>query len=166
MEASVVVESCAPQHRSVRHHASRNIFGFNVVAGIAGTCFRDHTQIAWIDKPNELPALPCQQSIRPLWIRTRVLSVSAPGCRKARLYVSKLLYPLYILRVVTSLRRNGITTMAAGATKADRVFSIFELVECSSCAVLEHRLNESVTRNAAFDFCLGSGLLSSSCVRS
>src|SRR5215212_8524324 len=135
MKTAVVVERGAPEHRAVRHHAARHVFGFQFVTRTR-TRLSHHTQIARIDKPHKLPTLARQKRVRSFRIRARVLAIPSPLTRKHRPHMRFLLQA-----------RNRIPTMTRRTTQPNGILSILEPLERLSRPILMHRLDLPMTRD-------------------
>jgi len=64
-------------------------------------------------------------------------------------------YTFDFFSIIAGLDCYRVAAMTCGATKTDGVFSVFKFVERFSRAVLVHRFDKTVTRNAPFKFGLG-----------
>src|ERR1051325_8106992 len=102
----------------MRHHAARNIFRLDVMAGAPAASLRRYTQVSGIDKANKLPTLPGQQSICAFRVRAGVLAVAFPLVRKARADMGLVLDALDLFGIVIGFSWHGIAAVAGGARQS------------------------------------------------
>src|SRR4029079_4760431 len=131
-------------------------------AAAAGLTY--NSQISRVDKANEFPTLFCKKSVCAFRICACVFPVPCPLGREPRLNVRLSFHTLDLFSIIAGLDCYRVAAMTCGATKTDGVFSVFKFVERFSRTVLVHRFDQTVTRNAAFEFrlsrlCSLSGLL-------
>src|SRR6266536_2967663 len=104
-KAPVVIESSAPKHSAMRHHAAAHILCFDIVAPGSGAGFRSNSEIARVDETDKLPTLSSEQGGGPFRVCAAVFTVALPLVREEWAYVRKLLESFDVLGVVAGLSR-------------------------------------------------------------